>query len=439
MIVGVPRETFPDEQRVALTPTGVAGLKKLDLQVHVQRGAGEGAGFPDAEYEQQGATLVDDRAAIFAEADVIAQVRTPGANPEQGGDDVAHLKADQLLLGHAEPLTAHDPIRAVAETGATLLGLELMPRITRAQAMDVLSSQANLGGYKAVLLAADALRKIFPMMMTAAGTLKPARVFVIGAGVAGLQAIATAKRLGAVVSATDVRPATKEQVESLGGTFVFLEELMAEGEGGYAKELTPEQQEKQRQLVAETVAESDVVITTANIPGRKAPVLVTAETVAKMRPGSVIVDMAAERGGNCELTQPGETVEQHGVTIMGPSNLPSLVATDASSMYSGNLVKLLTHLVEEGRIDLNTEDEITAGIVVTRKKEIVHPKVREAMGMEPLEPVKMGGGSAPDDESNSSAKPRAAGESDSAAKPRAAGESDGSAKPRAADERSDQS
>jgi NAD(P) transhydrogenase subunit alpha len=410
MIVGIPRETFESERRVALTPAAVAALKKIGLDVQVQAGAGEPAGFPDQQYREQGATVVDDRTALFAGAEVIAQVRTPGANPRAGVDDLPHLKPEHVLLGHAEPLTAHEQTKGVADTGATLLALELVPRITRAQSMDVLSSQANLGGYKAVLLAADALGKIFPMMMTAAGTLKPARVFVIGAGVAGLQAIATAKRLGAVVSATDVRPATKQQVESLGGHFVFLEELMTEGEGGYATELTPEQQEKQRELVADAVANSDVVITTAAIPGHKAPVLVTADTVTRMRPGSVIVDMAADHGGNCELTKADHVIEQHGVQIIGTTNLPSLVATDASAMYSGNVVKLLTHLVDDGKIELDISDEITAGIVVTRGGEVVHPRVRAAMGLPPLEPVIAGGGSDPEGDSDSSAKPQAADE-----------------------------
>lgn len=384
MILGIPKETFADEKRVALTPAAVATLSKLKLEVHIERGAGEAAGFTDEQYEQRGAKLAD-RAALFSAADIIAQVRAVGANPEQGAAEVDQLRRDQIVIGHAEPLTAHEQTQAVAERGATLLAMELIPRITRAQAMDALSSQANLAGYMTVLLAATQMPKAFPMMMTAAGTIKPAKVFVIGAGVAGLQAVATAKRLGAVVSATDVRPATQEQVESLGGKFVFLEEIMTEGEGGYARELTPEQQEKQKALVADVVAESDVVITTAAIPGRKAPVLVTEQTVQRMNPRSVIVDMAAERGGNCELTEAGQVVVKHGVTIIGTTNLPAMLAQDASAMYAGNIVKLLQHLVDDqGNLKLDMEDQITAGIVVTREGQVVHPKVRELMGLGPM-------------------------------------------------------
>ncbi len=384
MIAAIPTETHPGEKRVALSPAAAAQLIKAGLTVRLQRGAGSAAGHTDQQYADKGVELVDDRDALFAEADIIAQVRTPGAAPEAGGQDMQRYRQGQLVVGHAEPLTAHEQTKAMAQRGATLAAMELIPRITRAQAMDALSSQANLGGYKAVLLAANLSPKIFPMMMTAAGTLKPAKVFVIGAGVAGLQAIATAKRLGATVSATDVRPATKEQVESLGGKFVMVEEAMAEGEGGYAKELTAEQKQKQQELVESVVAESDVVITTAAIPGRKAPVLVTEAMVAKMQPRSIIVDMAAERGGNCELTEEGQIVEKHGVTIVGSANLPGELAHDASAMYANNVVKLLNEMLDDGRLKLDMDNEVIAGVVVCKDGEVVHPRVREAMGMGPL-------------------------------------------------------
>ena len=385
MIIGVPRETFAGEKRVALVPAAVAPLKKRGIDVIVERDAGLPAGFTNAQYEEKGAKIYDDRAAVFRDADIVAQVRAFGANPEAGGGDLDLMKEGQLIVGHAEPLTSHDQTHAIKDRGAVLLAMELIPRITRAQSMDALSSQANLAGYRAVLLGAHHQTKIFPLMMTAAGTVKPAKVFVIGAGVAGLQAIATAKRLGAIVSATDVRPATKEQVESLGGKFVMVEEAMAEGEGGYAKELTPEQQEKQKQLVAGVVAESDVVITTAAIPGRKAPVLVTEAMVKAMHPWSVIVDMAAERGGNCELTKSGEVTEAHGVTIVGLTNLPSTLAHDASATYSHNIVKLMEELVnKEGRLNLDMDNEVIAGVVVTKDREVVQPRVRETMGLQPL-------------------------------------------------------
>ena len=385
MIVAVPKETFPGEKRVATTPGAVPALMKLGLSVRVESGAGLAAGFTDEQYRQRGAEIVEDRASLYAEAGLIAQVRTPGANPDEGAGEIGQLRPGQVLVGHAEPLTASEPIGAICEAGATLLAMELIPRITRAQSMDALSSQANLAGYKAVLLAADRMAKALPMFMTAAGTIKPAKVFVIGAGVAGLQAIATAKRLGAVVSATDVRPATKEQVESLGAKFVMVEEAMAEGEGGYAKELTPEQREKQKQLVADVVAESDIVITTAAIPGRKAPTLIDEAMVERMQPGAVVMDLAAERGGNCELTEPDRVVEKHNVTIIGTTNLPSTVSHDASAMYANNVVKLLGEFVKDGEASFDMDNEVVAGCLVCRGGEVHHPRVREAMGLAPIE------------------------------------------------------
>jgi len=381
MIIGVPKETFPGERRVTLVPGMVQSLKRAGLEVLVERGAGEEAGFPDAQYGEKGATLAS-REEVFSKSQLILQVRAPGANPERGVEDVALLKKGQAVIGFCDPLTSPEATRALAEAGVTLFSMELMPRITRAQSMDALSSMATIAGYKAVLLAANTLPRMFPMMMTAAGTIAPARVFVVGAGVAGLQAIASSKRLGAVVEAYDVRPAVREQVESLGGKFVEMELETAEAEdaGGYAKELGEDFYRKQREMMLRVVAGSHVVITTAAIPGKKAPILVTREMVEGMEPGSVVVDLAAERGGNCELTRPGETVVESGVTILGPLNIPSTVPYHASQMYSKNITTFLLHLVKEGELVLDMEDEITVGTMVTREGRIVHPRVLEAMG-----------------------------------------------------------
>ena len=383
MRIGVPSETFPGESRVAAAPVVVDSLRKLGAEVLVQSGAGVAAGFPDALYEQHGARIATDRAAVFGDCDVVLQVRSYGANPHNGAGDLSLLRTGQVVLAHAEPLLALDQTRAMAERGVSLLAVELVPRISRAQPMDALSSQANLAGYKAVLIAASALGKVFPMMMTAAGTVTAAKVFIVGAGVAGLQAIATAKRLGAVVSAIDVRPEVKEQVESLGARFM-TPPFTATGSGGYAKEQTEEQKAAQRELMARTVAESDVVITTAAIPGKPSPVLVTQEMVSRMRPGSVIVDLAAERGGNCALTEPDRTVTKYGVTIIGTTNIPALVAHDASLTYARNLAAILKLILKDGKLTLDTADEVVAGILVTRDGQIVHPRVRELMGLGPL-------------------------------------------------------
>ena len=384
MIIAIPIETFPGERRVALTPAGGAGLVKDGHEVRVEQDAGTAAGFSNAEYEARGARVWEDRRQLIADADVVLQVRTLGTNPDSGRGDLDAFRSGQVVIGHADPLMAGDAIRALCERGVTLLAIELMPRITRAQTMDALSSQANLAGYKAVIRAADTIGRIFPMMMTAAGTIQPARVFVIGAGVAGLQAIATAKRLGAVVSAFDVRPAVREQVESLGARFVQLPldtAAAAEDKGGYAKEQSEEQLRKQQELMASAVAEANVVITTALVPGKRAPVLVTQAMVEGMTPGSVIIDLAAEKGGNCELTRPGETVEHHGVTIIGDDNPTAGVAHDASQMYANNLVRFLKHLTGKGAtIEINSADEITAGTLVCRDGQIVHPRVKEMMG-----------------------------------------------------------
>jgi NAD(P) transhydrogenase subunit alpha len=382
MIVGVVKESFPGEARVGLVPAGVQQLTRAGLEVLVEPGAGTDAGYEDASYTDKGATLASDRADVWQRADVILQVRALGANPEAGRADLEHMRSGQTVIGTCEPLTEHESNRAVAATGAMLFSMELMPRITRAQSMDILSSMATIAGYKAVLLAADALPKLFPMMMTAAGTLAAARVFVVGAGVAGLQAIASARRLGAVVHAYDVRPVVREQVESLGGKFVELEldTDSAEDAGGYAKELGEDFYTKQREMMLSVVADSDVVITTAAIPGKKAPILVTREMVDGMHRGSVVVDLAAERGGNCELTKPGERVDHNGVTILGPLNIPSDVPYHASQMYSKNVTTFLLHLVKDGELVIDLDDEITKGTLVTRDGAVVHQRVLEIEG-----------------------------------------------------------
>jgi NAD(P) transhydrogenase subunit alpha len=334
MIVGVVKETFPGERRVALVPDIVPPLKKKGFVTVVEAGAGVAAGYFDEAYEAKGAKVVPTRKEVFDEADIIVQVRTYGANPDHGGGDLDLMREGQIVVGASEPLSNPDRIAEMAKKGVNAFGLELIPRTTRAQNMDILSSMATVAGYRASLWAADRLPKFFPMFMTAAGTVAPAKVFVIGAGVAGLQAIATAKRLGAVVSAYDVRAAVKEEVQSLGAKFVEMELETGEGEGGYAREMDDDFYRKQRELMTRVIAESDVVITTAAVPGKKAPILVTKEMVEGMAPGSVIVDLAAERGGNCELTKVDEVVEAHGVTILGPSNVPSSLPFHASQMYS---------------------------------------------------------------------------------------------------------
>jgi len=383
MIVAVPKESFPGERRVALIPVAVASLAKAGLEVVVESGAGLEAGFTDEAYTKAGARVAADRAEVFA-AEVLLQVLTPGANPESGRADLERLRPGQVVIGMADPLGSPQAAQDVAERGATLFALEMLPRITRAQVMDVLSSQATIAGYRAVLLGAETLPKMFPMMMTAAGTIKAAKVFVMGVGVAGLQAIATARRLGAVVSANDIRPAVKEQVESLGAKFVQLEldTAAAEDKGGYAKEMDEEFLRKQRELIARVVAESDVVITTAAVPGKKAPVLVTEAMVDGMAPGSVLVDVAAERGGNCELTRPGETVDRRGVKIVGPLNLPAQAPYHASQMYARNISAFLLNLVEGGTLKpFDLEDEIVRDTMITRDGKVVNPRVCEALGI----------------------------------------------------------
>jgi NAD(P) transhydrogenase subunit alpha len=388
LLVGVPKESFAGENRVALIPAVIPQLtKQTKLEVMIEAGAGVAAGLTDQMFLDKGAK-VGTRKEVFEKADIIAQVRTLGANLETGQADLPMLRPNQIVIGFSDPLSKSDAAQAYADKGAVLVAMELIPRITRAQSMDALSSMATIAGYKAVLTAAMRLPKMFPMMMTAAGTLAPAKVFVIGVGVAGLQACATAKRLGAVVSAYDVRPAVKDQVQSVGAKFVELEvdAGQAEDKGGYAKALGEEFYQKQRALMTKVVADSDIVITTAAIPGKKSPVLVTADMVRGMAPGSVIIDLAAERGGNCELTQADQEVDVGGVSILGPTNIASTVPQHASQMYAKNVVTLLAHLVnKEGALKMDMADEITAGVVVTREGQVVHPRVREILGMAPAE------------------------------------------------------
>ena len=382
LTVGVVKETFPGENRVALIPDSVGPLAKAGLQVLVERGAGSAAGFKDQAYENKGARLADSRADVFAAADVIAQVRGLGANFEAGQADLGLIRSGQVLIGFCEPLSVPAAAQQIAARGAPLLAMELIPRSTRAQSMDALSSMATIAGYKAVLLAAETLPKMFPMLITAAGTLSPAKVLVVGAGVAGLQAIASARRMGAIVEAYDVRPAVKEQVQSLGAKFLDLplETSGAQDQGGYAKQLDESVLQRQREMMLKAVAGNDVVITTAAVPGKKAPILVTTEMVNAMALGSVIVDLAAERGGNCELTQPGQTVLHNGVSILGPVNLPATVPLHASQMYAKNMTTLLVYLMKEGQLKLDASDEIVREALVARDGEIVHPRVLEALG-----------------------------------------------------------
>lgn len=384
IIAGVVTESAPGERRVALVPSALTVFAKTGIQILMEPGAGLAAGFPDAEYAEKGVRIAKDRAAVFAESQVVLQVRSLGANPETGSSDLRLMRPGQVIIGFGEPLTAGDAAKALAERRASFLAMELMPRITRAQSMDALSSMATVAGYKAVLIAGDNLNRMFPMLMTAAGTLAPARVLVIGAGVAGLQAIATARRLGAVVSGYDIRDVVKEQIESLGARFVVLDVKAeaAQDKGGYAKAMGEDFYRRQREAMAGVLAQNSVVITTAAVPGRKAPVLITRDMVERMAPGSVIIDIAAERGGNCELTRAGQIVELNGVRIFGPVNLPSTIPFHASQMYAKNIATFLKYLVnKEGNLVMNRDDEIVSETLVTHDGEVVHPRVREMLGL----------------------------------------------------------
>ncbi len=375
MIIGIPSEIKTGEQRVAMSPANVQSLTDKSVKVLLQANAGSAAGYPDAEYTAAGATITANRAEIFASADIILQVQSFGSNNENSDADLASLRKGQLVIGMMDPLASPQAAQAVAEKGASAIALELVPRISRAQSMDVLSSMATLAGYKAVLMGASAAPRIFPMLMTAAGTLQPARVLIMGVGVAGLQACATAKRLGAVVEAYDVRPAAREQILSVGAKPVELDldTGESEGAGGYAKEQGEDFLRRQRELMTEVVAQQDIIITTAAIPGAKSPILVTEDMVKAMKPGAVIVDLAAERGGNCDLTEQGQTVVAHDVTILGPENIPSDLAFHASQMYGKNMQTLLELILDdEGNLSLDFNDEIVAGTVVAHQGEVPH-------------------------------------------------------------------
>ena len=382
MKAGVLKESWPAEARVAVVPGVLPVLSKAGIDVLIESGAGVAAGHPDAQYAERGASVVA-RDAVLSGCELVLSVRSfAGAHDK---DAIARLGPQHVVVGFLEPLMRPDGVRALAARGATSFALDLLPRITRAQSMDALSSTATVVGYKAVLLGAEALPRMLPMLMTAAGTVAPARVFVIGAGVAGLQAIATAKRLGAVVEAYDMRPAVKDQIQSLGAKFVELplETSDAEDKGGYAKAQDESFYRRQRELLANLVAESDIVITAAAVPGKKAPLLVTTEMVAGMRPGSVIVDLAAEQGGNCEATVPGQNVVRGGVTVMGPLNLASTVPYHASQLYAKNVANFVTNLLKKGQLQLDLSDEIVRESMLTRSGEVVHARVREALGLAP--------------------------------------------------------
>jgi NAD(P) transhydrogenase subunit alpha len=377
--VGVVAESAPGERRVAMVPGALGVLNKTGVEWLMEPGAGVAAGFPDSDYAAKGVRIAAGRAEVFAAAAVILQVRGPGANPENAAADLALYRRGQTVIGFGDPLTSVDAARELAARGVSFLAMELMPRITRAQSMDALSSMATVAGYKAALIAADNLPRMFPMLMTAAGTVAPARVLVIGAGVAGLQAIATARRLGAVVSGYDIRPAVKEQVESLGARFVALEieAAGAEDKGGYAKAMGEDFYRRQRELLGNVLSLQNAAITTAAVPGRKAPVLITREMAARMAPGSLIVDIAP---GNCELTRPGEVVEAAGVRIFGPLNLASTIPYHASQMYAKNIATFLKYLIKDGCVTLDRTDEIVRETLVTHAGEVVHPRVLEALG-----------------------------------------------------------
>jgi len=379
VIIGVPKEIYPGERRVALVPMVVPNLMKAGFTVLVEAGAGVEAGYPDAFYIEKGIKIAPDRGSVFRDAEIVVQVLCYGSNDLTGKTDLPLMRSGQILIGFLRPLGSVEILQQIAGTGVTSFSVELMPRTTRAQSMDALSSMGTICGYKAVLIAADTLPRIFPMLTTAAGTVTPARILVIGAGVAGLQAIATARRLGAVVSAYDMRPAAKEQVQSLGGRFVELpiEAKNAQDARGYGTAQDESFYAKQRELLARVIAESDVVITTAVVPGKKAPVLITADMVKAMAPGSVIFDLAAERGGNCELTRSGQTVVEHGVTILGIINVASRVPYHASQMYARNLTAFLLNLVKDGKLRPDTEDEIIHETLLTRGGEIVNARTRE--------------------------------------------------------------
>ncbi len=372
MIIAVPKETRPGENRVSLIPDTVKKLQKTGFEIHVEKDAGLSAGFKTSAYEEAGAKIYDGVQELFDSADIILKVQRPTE------EEFELIKEGKIVIAFFYSLHYPEVAQKAAQKKLNVISMDAIPRTTLAQKMDALSSQANLSGYKSVLLSANYLGKIFPLMMTAAGTISPARVVIMGAGVAGLQALGTAKRLGAVVEVSDIRPQVKEEVQSLGGRFIEVEtDESMQDEGGYAKEASEEFLKKQKELIFKHVTEADIVITTALVPGKKAPILVTEEMVKNMKPGSVVLDMAVEFGGNCEISEAGETVKKYNVTIIGEPNLPSLVAVHASEMYSKNLYNLLTHIGKEGSIDMNADDEILKGATITKNGEIVHERTKE--------------------------------------------------------------
>ena len=380
MIIAVPKEVLAGENRVATVPDVVPKLIKAGFEIYVEKNAGMNAGFTDEKYKSAGARIIDNLQALYSSADIVFKVQRPMEHAEYNKHELDLIKEGTLLVTFLYPLNYPDAAKRCAEKGINVISMDMIPRTTLAQKMDALSSQANIAGYKSVIMCADTLGKIFPLMMTAAGTISPAKVVIMGAGVAGLQALGTAKRLGAVVEVSDIRAAVKEEVQSLGGRFIEVEaEENMQDAGGYAKEASEEFLRKQKELIFKHITEADIVITTALVPGKKAPVLVTEEMVKNMRPGSVILDMAVEFGGNCEVSEKGKTVKKYGVNIIGEPNLPSLVPNHSSEMYSKNLLSLITHIGKEGKVTLNLEDEIVKGSLITHNKEVINPRVKELL------------------------------------------------------------
>ena len=380
MIITVPKENLPGENRVAVIPDVALKLIKSGFEVHIETNAGLNAGFPDEQYESVGVKIVEDINQLYGLADVVLKVQRPVEHPELKKQEIELMKEGTLLITFLYPLYNFQLAKECADKGINVISMDMIPRTSFAQKMDALSSQANLAGYKSVLMCANKLGKIFPLMMTAAGTISPSKVVIMGAGVAGLQALGTAKRLGAVVEVSDIRSAVKEEVQSLGGRFIeFKTDENMQDEGGYAKEASEEFLKKQKELIFKHITEADIVITTALIPGKKAPVLVTEEMVKNMKPGSVILDMAVEFGGNCEVSEKDKIITKHGVTIIGESNLPSLIPTHASEMYSKNIFNLLNHISKEGKVRLDLEDEVVKGALITHNKEVVNPRIKELL------------------------------------------------------------
>jgi proton-translocating NAD(P)+ transhydrogenase subunit alpha len=380
LVIAIPKEIFHGENRVATVPDVVPKLIKAGFEIHIEKNAGLNAGFTDEKYQSAGAKIYNNLQELYSTADVVFKVQRPIEHPEFNKHELDLIKEGTLLVTFLYPLNYPDDAKNCAEKGINVISMDMIPRTTLAQKMDALSSQANIAGYKSVIMCADSLGKIFPLMMTAAGTISPAKVVIMGAGVAGLQALGTAKRLGAVVEVSDIRPAVKEEVQSLGGRFIEVEtdENMQDA-GGYAKEASEEFLKKQKKLIFKHITEADIVITTALVPGKKAPLLVTEEMVKNMRPGSVILDMATEFGGNCEVSEIGKVVKKYGVTIIGEPNLPSLVPNHSSEMYSKNLLSLITHIGKEGKVELNLEDEIVKGSLITHNKEVINPRVKDLL------------------------------------------------------------